>query len=88
MANNFSYFFKISRKEWTPVPKEHALFNLLILFKMKKINLKEFKQDQLAVSKLLEAKGGSGDCNTSGSVNCQTRTCGGDADYKRCDGDF
>lgn len=55
---------------------------------MKKINLKEFKQDKLAVSKLLEAKGGSGDCNSSGTVNSQTKTCGGDADYKRSDSDY
>ncbi len=55
---------------------------------MKKINLKEFKQDKLAVSKLLEAKGGSGDCNTSGSANCGTKTCGGDSDYRRCDQDY
>lgn len=53
---------------------------------MKKLNLKEFKQNQLAVSKLLEAKGGSG-CNTSGTTRCTTRTCGGDSDYKRCDTD-
>ena len=55
---------------------------------MEKINLKEFKQDKLAVSKLLEAKGGSGDCNTSGSANCGTKTCGGDSDYRRCDQDY
>jgi hypothetical protein len=53
---------------------------------MKKINLKEFKQDKLAVSKLLEAKGGSGDCNTSGTVHCRTKICGGDWDSKSCDG--
>ena len=53
---------------------------------MKKINLKEFKQDSLAVSKLLEAKGGS--CNSSGTVNCRTNTCGGDADNRGCDSDF
>lgn len=53
---------------------------------MKKINLKEFKQDKLAVSKLLEIKGGS--CNSSGTVNSQTKTCGGDADYKRSDSDY
>ena len=55
---------------------------------MKKINLKEFKQDKLAVSKLLEAKGGSGDCGASGSVNCRTNTCGGDSDNRGCDTDF
>ena len=55
---------------------------------MKKINLKEFKQDKLAVSKLLEAKGGSGDCNTSGTSNCRTKTCGGDTDSRGCDYDW
>lgn len=55
---------------------------------MKKINLKEFKQDKLAVSKLLEAKGGCGDCNTSGTVQCRTKTCGGDGDNFRCDPDW
>lgn len=53
---------------------------------MKKINLKEFKQDKLAISKMLEAKGGS--CNTSGTVNCRTKTCGGDGDNHRCDTDW
>lgn len=55
---------------------------------MKKINLSEFKQDKLAVSKLLEAKGGSGDCNSSGTVHSATKTCGGDIDQKRRDTDY
>lgn len=55
---------------------------------MKKINLKEFKQDKLAVSKLLEAKGGSGDCNTSGTSSCHTKSCGGDGDSRSCDTDY
>ena len=62
----------------------------------KKINLKEFKQDQLQVAKLLTTKGGvsiaidsiDGDCdNGSGTTRCKTRTCGGDQDYKNCDTD-
>lgn len=81
----FLFFTKIGRKKWMPVPKKHKCLTLNF-FKMKKINLEEFKQDKLAVSKLLEAKGGS--CNTSGTVRSQTKTCGGDADYKRSDSDY
>ncbi|MGC4128417.1 MAG: TIGR04149 family rSAM-modified RiPP [Bergeyella sp.] len=38
--------------------------------KKKKINLSEFKKSQLEVSKLLAAKGGSGNSSSQGS-NCQ-----------------
>lgn len=55
---------------------------------MKKINLKEFKQDKIIVKKLLEIKGGSGDCSTSGTVSCHTHICGGDFDSKTCDSNF
>ncbi|GEM_PF-1323851 len=55
---------------------------------MKKINLSDFKQDKIAVSKLMEAKGGSGDCNNSGTVRGVTKTCGGDADQKSADTDI
>ena len=52
--------------------------------KSKKINLADFKQSQLEVSKLLEAKGGSGNSNTaSGATSCS----GNDSDCKNKDCD-
>ncbi|MDX1718552.1 MAG: hypothetical protein R3353_00185 [Salegentibacter mishustinae] len=41
---------------------------------LKKINLDDFKQSQLEVSQLLEAKGGSGDSSTTSSATSCTGT--------------
>lgn len=49
---------------------------------MKKINLKEFKQSEVKVAQLLEAKGGSGASSTSGS---NTACMGNDTDCKSGD---
>jgi hypothetical protein len=57
-----------------------TFFNLLKLpiMDLKKINLMEFKQSQLEISKLLEAKGGSG--NGSSSVRSTCVCPAGDSD--------
>ena len=55
----------------------------------KKINLKEFKKESLHIKKLLEAKGGSGNCDyNSGSGGCITRSCSSDIDTRGCDSDY
>jgi hypothetical protein len=52
--------------------------------KLEKINLAEFKQSELEVSQILEAKGGSGGSSTSGS---NTQCMGTDSDCKNGDCD-
>lgn len=41
----------------------------------KKINLKEFKKESLLIKKLLEAKGGSGSCNSNGRIKTNGPCC-------------
>ena len=53
---------------------------------MKKINLSEFKENTLAINEMLHTSGGSSD--SSGTVQCQTRCNGSDADHKTCDVDW
>lgn len=53
---------------------------------MEKINLSEFKENSLAVNEMLHTSGGSND--SSGTVHCQTRSNGSDADHKTCDVDW
>lgn len=51
---------------------------------MKKINLKEFKQSEVKIAQLLEAKGGSGASSTSGG---NTSSMGNDQDCRGGDCD-
>ncbi|WP_018911576.1 hypothetical protein [Prevotella veroralis] len=53
---------------------------------MEKINLSEFQENSLAITEMLSTSGGSGE--SSGTVNCQTKSSGGDSDHKRCDTDW
>ena len=56
------------------------------LISMEKINLSEFQENSLAITEMLSTSGGSGE--SSGTVNCQTKSSGGDSDHKRCDTDW
>lgn len=53
---------------------------------MEKINLSEFQENSLAITEMLSTSGGSGE--SSGTVNCQTKSSGGDSDHKGCDTDW
>ena len=56
------------------------------LISMEKINLSEFQENSLAITEMLSTSGGSGE--SSGTVNCQTKSSGGDSDHKGCDTDW